>query len=224
MCYKILGNHSLKLSKLIPHLEKVYLEHKHKNAEVFKKKEACVKRQRLDTSGTFRQQSQTFVEASYAASLIITKQIKQYTTGENLVKPCAFEMARIVLGQENEKKLKQISLPNNTVQRWISDLADDIKQQVISDIENAEFGLFSIQLDESTDVSACSQLMGFCRYFTNTNIKEEFSFCPALEANTKAFNVVEKIEFFKCDNLKWENFWGMCSDGAPSMLGAKNGF
>ena len=61
--------------------------------------------------------------------------------------------------------------------------------------------------------------MVFCRYFTNTNIKEKFLFGSALETNTKAFNVTEKIRFFKCDNLKWKNFWGVCSDGAPSMLG-----
>ena len=65
------------------------------------------------------------------------------------------------------------------MQRRISDLADDIKPQVISDITNAQFGFFSIQLDESTDVSACSRLMVFCRYFANTNIKEELLFCSA---------------------------------------------
>ena len=79
-------------------------------------------------------------------------------------------------------------------------------------------------LDESTDVSACSQLMAFCRYFTNTNIKEEFLFCSASDTNTKAVDVMKKIsEFFICENLKWENLCGVCSDGAPSMLGVKSG-
>ena len=143
LCYKILGNHSLRPLKLMLHLEKVHPEHKHKNAEFFKRKEACVKRKRLDASGAFRQ-SQTLVEASCKANLIIAKQIKLYTIGETLVKPCALEMARIILGQESEKKLSQIFLSNNTVQRRISDLADDIKQQVISNIQNAQFDLFSI--------------------------------------------------------------------------------
>ena len=31
-------------------------------------------------------------------------------------------------------------------------------------------------------------------------------------------------ELFKCENLKWENLCGVCSDGAPSILGAKSGF
>ena len=76
-------------------------------------------------------------------------------------------MARIALGQESEETLSQISLSNNTVQRRTSDLADDIKQQVIFHISNAQFGIFSLQLDKNTDVSAWSQLMMFCRYFTN---------------------------------------------------------
>ena len=50
LCYKILGNHSLRPSKLMLHLEKVHPEHKHKNAEFFKRKEAGVKRQRLNAS------------------------------------------------------------------------------------------------------------------------------------------------------------------------------
>ena len=83
-----------------------------------------MKRQRLDASETFRQQFQTLVETSYASSQIIAKQFKSYIIGEILVKPCALKMARIVLGQENEKNLRQISLSNTTVQRWISDLAD----------------------------------------------------------------------------------------------------
>ena len=69
-------------------LEKVHSQHKHENAELFKRKKACVKRQRVDASGAFRQQSQTIVEAFYAASLIFAKQIKPYTIGEILVKPC----------------------------------------------------------------------------------------------------------------------------------------
>ena len=110
----------------------------------FQKKKAWVKCRRLDANGPFRQQSQILVEASYAASLIIAKQIKPYTIAGTLVKPCALEMARMVLGQESKKKIRQISLSNNTVQRRISDLADDIEQHVISHIKNAQFGLFSI--------------------------------------------------------------------------------
>ena len=63
------------------HLEKVHPEHKHKNVEFFKRKKACVKHKCLNASGVFQQQSQKLVEVSYAASLIIAKQIKLYTIG-----------------------------------------------------------------------------------------------------------------------------------------------
>ena len=95
---------------------------------------------------------------------------------------------------------------------------------MIFDIRNAQFGIFPIQLNKSTDVSDCSQLMVFCRYFTNTNIKKELLFCSGLKTNTKLMVVTEKIsEFFKCENLKWENLCSVCSDGTPSILDVKNG-
>ena len=37
---EVFGDHSLRLLKLMLHLEKVHLAHKHKNTEFFKRKEA----------------------------------------------------------------------------------------------------------------------------------------------------------------------------------------
>ena len=108
------------------------------------------------------------------------------------------------------------------MQRRISDLADDIKQQVISDIKNAEFILFSIQ---QVKIQMFLLALSFRRYFTNTNIKKEFLFCSALETNTKGVDAMEKIsECFKCGNLKWENLCGVCSGCAPLMQGVKSSF
>ena len=38
LCYRILGNHSLRPSKLMLHFDEVHPDQKHKNAEFFKKK------------------------------------------------------------------------------------------------------------------------------------------------------------------------------------------
>jgi hypothetical protein len=59
-------------------------------------------------------------------------------------------MVEIVLGNGLEKKLASIPLSDNTIQRRIDDMAIDNKNQVIQEIKSAAFGLFSIQLDEST--------------------------------------------------------------------------
>ena len=40
----------------------------------------------------------------------------------------------------------------------------DIRNQVVQEIKSAAFDLFSIQLDKSTDMASCSQLMVFIKY------------------------------------------------------------
>ena len=85
---------------------------------------------------------------------------------------------------KSEKKLRQISLSKNTVQRRISDLADDIKQQVISNIKNAQFCIFSIQFDKSTDVSACFQLMVFAEVVSDIKNAQFGLFSVQLDKST----------------------------------------
>ena len=223
LCNKVLGQHSLRPSKLKLHLEKVHPGYKDKDLNFFERKEECLKRQRLDARGDFQQHSKSLVEASYVVSFMIAKECKPYTIGETLIKPCATEMARIVLGPESEKKLKQIPLSNDTVNRRIAKLSANIKEQVISELKNSPFGMFSIQLDETTDVASCSQLLVFCRYFTESDMKDNMLFCSALESTTKAVDVIQTLAKFFDQELKWENLCGVCTDGAPAMLGARSG-
>ena len=61
------------------------------------------------------------------------------------------------------KKLNSIFLSNNAVQRRIEEMSVDVLQQVISGICRSE-SRFAIQLDESTDVTNCAQLLIFVRY------------------------------------------------------------
>ena len=49
------------------------------------------------------------------------------------------------------------------------DMSDDVKQQVIAELKEAPLGKFSIQLDESTDVTACAKLMVFAQYISSEN-------------------------------------------------------
>lgn len=224
LCQKTLGNDSLKPSLLTRHLERAHPEFKDKDLNFFKRKEEVLKKQRLDPSGRIFQQNSAVVQASYEVSLMIAKQKKAHTIGENLVLPAAKAMVRCVLGDESEKKLNSISLSNNTVQRRIEEMSLDIFQQVISEISMSESG-FAIQLDESTDVTNCAQLLMFARYVGNEGIKEEFLMNAALEATTKGEDIFQVVDsFFKKHGLKWENLRGCTTDGAPAMLGRKSGF
>ncbi|XP_068234222.1 zinc finger BED domain-containing protein 5-like [Palaemon carinicauda] len=133
------------------------------------------------------------------------------------------EAVNLILGETSAKKMQQVSLSNNTIQRRISKMSMDVKEQVLTEIKG--FPLFSFQLDESTDVSSCSQLLVFVRYINSGDIKDEFLFCSALETTTKADDVMEKVStFFQEEDLQWENVCGVCTDGAPAMLGSKSGF
>lgn len=71
-----------------------------------------------------------------------------------------------------------------------------IKNQVIEEIKSAAFGLFSIQLDESTDVASCAQLLVFARYVHSGLFKEEFLFCTPLKTTTEATGILEKVTSF----------------------------
>ncbi|XP_042203808.1 zinc finger BED domain-containing protein 5-like [Homarus americanus] len=104
-------------------------------------------------------------------------------------------------------------------------MSDDIKENVIQGIKLSPTGMFAIQLDESTDVSSCAQLLVFVRYVFLCDIKEEYLFCTQLEATTTAVDVMEKLSsFFTANRISWENCCGVCTDGAPAMLGSKSGF
>ena len=225
LCCKVLSTESMRPSKMKLHLEKNHAEHSKEDIEFFKQHESKLKRQRLDQGGAFRQQKVATVQASYEVSLEIAKKQKSHRIGETLIKPCTLLIVERMLGKVEARKVEQVSLSNNTVKRSSHDMSADIKQQVISEIKEAPFGLFAFQVDESTDVSSCAQLLSFVRYVKGNDIKEEFLFSTTLDTTTTAEDVVEKmVQFFDAGGIQWENVCGVCTDGAPAMLGSKSGF
>ncbi len=63
------------------------------------------------------------------------------------------------------------------------------------------------------------------RYVFLCNIKEEYLLFTQLETTTTAEDVMEKLSSFsKANRIPWENCCGVCTDGAPAMLGSKSGF
>ncbi|XP_067943128.1 protein FAM200C-like [Watersipora subatra] len=118
-------------------------------------------------------------------------------------------MEKLVLGKVAERKKSAISLSNNTIQRRITEMSENINKQLVEEIRNALFGLFSIQLDESTDVESCAQLLVFARYMyvNNENIKEAFLFCSALKTTIHASKILDKVsQFSETEKLSWETY------------------
>ena len=126
----------------------------------------------MDTSRPFQQRHRASVKATFVVSLRIEKAKKLLTIAEQLTLPCARDINRILFGKDAESMLNVLSLSDNTVQRRISLTFDKIKNQVVDQMKSA--GSFALQVDKSTDVSFCAQLIGFVRYVSNGVFKDEF--------------------------------------------------
>lgn len=86
-------------------------------------------------------------------------------------------------------------MSNDTILSRISDISTNILEQVIAKLGLTPF-TNSMQLDESTDISQCSQLLVFVRYIFVETSKEEFLFYQPLLKSKKAIKVYEIISYF----------------------------
>ena len=120
----------------------------------FERKANCVKRSRMYTAGVLEQRNRASVKAFFHVSLRIAKDKKLHTIAEELILRCAKDINRISIGKEAESKLNILSHSDNTVQRRILLMSENIKDQVI-DLPKSD-GPFSLQLDETTDVLFCA--------------------------------------------------------------------
>ena len=82
------------------------------------------------------------------AKLVVAKKKKSQAIAETLIKLCALEMVKTILGAAAVRKLQQVPSPNNVIRSRI----DDILDQMVSDIKTF-YVKISIQLNESTHVS-----------------------------------------------------------------------
>ncbi|XP_054591621.2 protein FAM200C-like [Nothobranchius furzeri] len=226
ICNAKLSNSSLAPAKLKEHFLKLRGDGEYKNTTLAEFK---VKRARFDEKATlpalgFVPINKPILTASYEVAYLIAKQGKPHTIGETLVKPAALKMANLILGTAAEGKLSQIPLSNDTISDRIECMSKDILAQVVADLISSP-AKFSLQLDETTDVSNLSQLAVFVRYVKDDMIKEEFLFCKPLTTTTKAADVNKLVDdFFRNNNLSWDMVSAVCTDGAPVMLGRKSGF
>ncbi|KAK1339678.1 hypothetical protein QTO34_018232 [Cnephaeus nilssonii] len=204
---------------------RMHLSFTGKDTNYFRSKADGLQKARLDTGGKYHKQNVAAIEASYLVALRIARAMKPYTITEDLLLPAAKDIVRVMIGDEFVMKLSAISLSNDTVCRRIDDMSADILDQVIQEIKSAPLPIFSIQLDESTDVANCSQLLVYIRYINDDDFRDEFLFYKPLETTTTARDVFDTDgSFLKEHKISWEKVCGVCTDGAPAMLGCRSGF
>ena len=148
----------------------------------------------------------------------IVKNKKTHTIAKNAIKPWAVEMGSIVLGKEAKQKLQKVPLSDNVILSRISDKSNDILNQVIIDIKNSPTKIL-IQLNKSTDIFKCCQLLTMVRYVKDKTIREESLFCKPLQTTatiaSDIFNLVK--DFFIDLDLHLSLIGSICTD-APAVL------
>ncbi|XP_072401099.1 zinc finger BED domain-containing protein 5-like [Diabrotica undecimpunctata] len=196
---------------------------KDKGPEFFIAKKSSLKRMKLDSAANFRVKNEKAVEASYKIALLIVKDKKPHTIGESLIKPCLLTACSTVLSEDSCKKVEKISLSNDTITRRIDNMALSLKNQLLQKLKGSPS--FSLQCDETTDISKHAQLLFYCRFIDRKRFLEEILFSTSLETTTKAIDIFSALEDFLIINeLPWEKLIGICNDGAQAMTGCRSGF
>ena len=78
-------------------------------------------------------------EASYRVALRIAKAGKPHNIGETLLLPAVRDMCSVMLGEAAAAKLDAIPISDNTIQQRISDMACDVKEQVLDGVCESPF-------------------------------------------------------------------------------------
>ncbi|XP_070407990.1 SCAN domain-containing protein 3-like [Nothobranchius furzeri] len=103
-------------------------------------------------------------------------------------------MSQIMHGDKQAQELKAVPLSDGAISRRITEMAQDIKSQLIDRVKR---GKDALQLEESIDVANSAQLLVFVRYSFDGKLHEDMRFCTTLSAK--------------------------CTDGAAAMLGKNKG-
>lgn len=167
-------------------------------------------------------QAHNLVLASYEISQLIAKSGYPHVIGEKIILPSLKIAASRLFEKKQQSQVSQLALSNNTVKRRIVDIADDIEKTVVSHLKSCHY--FSLQIDESTDISDNANLICFVRYDFENTIYEEFLFCKSLPTRTTAEEIFNLInDYINKNNIEWKKCVGLSSDGARAMSGIRTG-
>jgi len=162
-------------------------------------------------------------EASYRVSYRLGVAGKPFSDGE-LIKECITDAVKCIHpGKEND--YASIPLSRDTVQRRQKHIAEQIKLSLGKKITMKD-SLFSLAIDESTDITDSAQLLIFIRSISsNFDLCEDLLSMETLATHTRGEDIFLAVkEACSRANLNLKNLRGICTDGAPAMIGKYQGF
>ncbi|KAG8231017.1 hypothetical protein J437_LFUL010939 [Ladona fulva] len=184
---------------------------KHKDLSYFRTlKEKFIKQPTLaKLFSTATSQDGDGLLSSYNILLMIAKLGKPHTIGEELIIPAISEVMSIVLHKPVSDIMKKISLSNNTVQRRIDEMAQDVED--------------SLAIKKHLGNEAL--LFAYVRFTKEEQICQELLFAKYLQTDTKGESIFHALdEFFKEKEIPLSNILKVATDGAPAMVGRYRGF
>ncbi|XP_068115889.1 zinc finger BED domain-containing protein 5-like [Hyperolius riggenbachi] len=177
-------------------------------------------------------QSQAFVkkvtvsekaqEASYLVAELLAQKRKSHTIAENVIMPACKIIVSKMLGEDAAREIEKVPLSDSTISRRIDDMSRDAEEVLSSQLKTSSFAM---QVDESTDITSKCHIMSFVRFVNDGEIQENFFCCKELPETSKGqdiFNIL--TSYLEEKGLSWTNCVGICTDGAPSMVGSMRGF
>ena len=133
------------------------------------------------------------------------------------------EVIRNVMKTNPDPVLKSVPLSASTVKRRIDEMAHNVEQTLISELQCSKF---SLHLVEATFGSS-SVLMAYVRYFSPSIkcVTDEFLFSKYLEGDSKGETIFRCVEeHLQEQNISFENTTAVATDGAPAMASRYRGF
>ena len=224
LCEKNFSNEAMKPSRLLDYFKKIHPDKKDNSLAYFHSLCHRMQKQKSVTSMFSNSSKQVTddLRASYNISLLIAQSGKPHTIGESLILPAVREVLRTILHKPPEQAIKSIPLSNNTVQRRVDEISENIEEQLCTILKTTEF---SLQLDESTLPDKKSLLLAYVCFVKDENIMEEFLFAKELETHTTGESVFELVVgFFNEKEILLTNIVSCATNGAPSMLDRHRGF
>ncbi len=153
---------------------------------------------------------------------LVAKKMKSHTIPESLAMGACKIIARTMLGEEAKSELTKVPVSHNTISRRVDDLSNNISGILSEILQNNNFAL---QVDELTDITSKAQLLAFVRFENEGEIMEHYFCCKELPETTKGHGVFNILSsYLEYCGLSWNRCVGVCTDGAPSIIGSVQDF
>ena len=217
VCGKQLSNAALPPEKLKKHCTTNHSHMKNKSAGCFKRLLESQKKQ----STAFVNKvsvSEKAQEVSYLVAEIIAQKRKSHTVGENLIMPACKIIVGTMLEQNAVQEIENVPLSDSTISRRIDDMSHDVEEVRCDKLKSSSF---SIQVDGSTDITSKCHVVAFVRFVNEGEIQENFFCCKELPETSRGMDIFNILSsYLETRGLSWKNCIGICTDGAPSMVGS----